>query len=363
MLAKAAADVPEGPMGTWLYEPKWDGFRCIIFRDGDEVVLGSRSSKPLTRYFPEMVDATLAGLPPRCVVDGELVVTGPRGLDWDALGNRIHPAESRIKRLAAETPSSYVAFDLLAVGDEDVRSLGFGERRKFLETVVAAVPGDHPSINLTPITDSAATARDWFNRFEGAGLDGVVAKGVDTTYQHGKRAMVKVKHERTADCVVAGYRMHKSGDGPGSLLLGLYDDAGTLHHVGVASSFSVAKRKTLNEELASWRAEDLAGHPWAEWAQANEAAHESGKRMPGGLSRWSGGKDLSWIPLRMGLVAEVSFTQLQGDPSGRWGPPARFRATARLVRWRPDREPESCTYSQLEVTEPMELQQIFSAGT
>ena len=359
MLAKAAADVPENDDGAWLYEPKWDGFRCLIFRDGDEVILGSRSTKPLTRYFPEMVEAVKASLPPRCVLDGELVVTGPHGLDWDALGNRIHPADSRVRMLAEKTPASFVAFDLLAIGDEDVRPLGFAERRKLLEQLIGGIAGDHPSIQITPVTASAETARDWFDRFEGAGLDGVVSKGATVSYQPGQRVMVKVKHERTADCVVGGYRVHKSGDGPGSLLLGLYDDDGTLHHVGVASSFSAAKRKQLVQDLAEWETDDLTGHPWAEWAEA--AAHEAGGRLPGGVSRWTGTKDLTWVPVRMGLVAEVSFTQLQGDPTGTWGPTARFRATARLVRWRPDREPESCLYSQLEVAAPVELDHIFSA--
>jgi ATP-dependent DNA ligase len=362
MLAKAAPDVPDDAEASWRYEPKWDGFRCIVYRDGDDVALGSRSTKPLTRYFPEMVAAVKAALPPRCVLDGELVVTGPHGLDWDALGNRIHPAESRINRLAAETPSSLVAFDLLAIGDEDCRPLGFDQRRAFLESVLDAVPSGDTRVHLTPITSSADEARDWFERFEGAGLDGVVAKRGDLCYRPGERAMVKVKHERTADCVVAGYRLHKSGDGPGSLLLGLYDNDGTLHHVGVASSFSAARRKALVAELEPWATNTLDGHPWAGWIEAQTAAVASGARLPGGVSRWTGTKDLSWVPLKMGLVAEVSFTQLQGDPSGSWGPPARFRATARFKRWRPDREPESCRYDQLDVAPPIELRQIFAAG-
>lgn len=374
MLAKAAKEVPDDPDVDWRYEPKWDGFRCIVFRDGEEVELGSRSTKPLTRYFPEMVAALRTALPPRCVLDGELVVTGPHGLDWDALGNRIHPAESRINRLARETPASFVAFDLLAIGDEDARPLPFDARRRFLESALGATTGtldgnggggSHPdgrqlSIHLTPITSSAEQACDWFERFEGAGLDGVVAKRADQPYRAGERVMVKVKHDRTADCVVAGFRVHKSGDGPGSLLLGLYDDGGTLHHVGVASSFSAAKRKALAKELEPWTVDDLSGHPWADWAEASASAAESGVRLPGGVSRWNATKDLTWVPLRMGLVAEVSFTQLQGDPTGHWGPPARFRATARFVRWRPDREPASCRYDQLDVSPPVELEHIFS---
>ena len=350
MLAKAAPELPEGPEGRYWFEPKWDGFRCLVFRDGPEVVLGSRNDKPLTRYFPELLDPLRAALPERCVVDGEIVVTGPDGLDFDVLQQRIHPAESRVNRLAAETPASFVAFDLVALGDDSLLDVPLGERRRRLEEVLAHAEAP---VHLTPGTFDRARAEDWFSRFEGAGLDGVMAKAADGTYQPNKRAQLKVKHLRTAECVVAGFREHKNGDGPGSLMLGLYDDEGHLHHLGVASSFSVARRAELREELAPYVAADLTGHPWGEWASA--AAHASGEggRLPGGQSRWNATKDLSFTPLRPDLVAEVAYERVDNG---------RFRHSARFQRWRPDRDPASCTFEQLEVVPPVELS-IALAGS
>jgi len=347
MLAKLAREMPaqEG----MLYEPKWDGFRCIVFRDGDEVELGSRNEKPLTRYFPELPPALKANVPPRCVLDGEIVIAGAGGLEFESLLQRIHPAASRIKMLAETTPASFVAFDLLALGDDDLRQRPFGERRALLEQALATAA---PPVHLTPATSDRAVATDWFNRFEGAGLDGVVAKPISLPYREDERVMWKVKHARTADCVVAGFRVHKDGAGVGSLLLGLYDDEGTLHHVGVASSFSVARRKELAIELEPYRADALDGHPWAAWAEAEAEAVAKGARMPGGQSRWNAGRNMSWEPLRPELVAEVAFDHLQGD---------RFRHATSFVRWRPEREPASCTYGQLEVAVPEELESVFRA--
>jgi ATP-dependent DNA ligase len=347
MLAKLAREMPASE--GMLYEPKWDGFRCIVFRDGDEVELGSRNEKPLTRYFPELPPALIANIPPRCVLDGEIVIAGDGGLEFEALLQRIHPAASRIKMLAETTPASFVAFDLLALGDDDLRQRPFGERRALLEQALGAAA---PPVHLTPATTDPAVATDWFNRFEGAGLDGVVAKPVSLPYREDERVMWKVKHARTADCVVGGFRVHKDGAGVGSLLLGLYDDEGTLHHVGVASSFSVARRKELAVELEPYRANALDGHPWAGWAEAEAAAAEKGGRMPGGQSRWNAGRNMSWEPLRPELVAEVAFDHLQGD---------RFRHATSFVRWRPEREPASCTYGQLEVAIPQELEAVFRA--
>jgi ATP-dependent DNA ligase len=351
MLAKLSRDLPE-PDGM-LYEPKWDGFRCIVFRDGDEVELGSRNEKPLTRYFPELPPALKASLPPRCVLDGEIVIGGDRGLDFEALLQRIHPAASRITMLAETTPAAFVAFDLLALGDVDYRPLPFAERRAALEQALA---GARPPVHLTPSTADRAVAADWFDRFEGAGLDGVVAKPLSLPYREDQRVMLKVKHARTVDCVVAGFRWHKDGEGVGSLLLGLYDDEGTLHHVGVASSFAVARRKELVDELAPHRDGALDGHPWAGWAEAMADAaggpNGGGGRMPGGQSRWNAGRTMEWEPLRLELVAEVAFDHLQGD---------RFRHATHFERWRPDREPRSCTYGQLEVAVPEELEAVFRA--
>jgi ATP-dependent DNA ligase len=342
MLAKAVHELPRDP--GLRYEPKWDGFRCVVFRDGPEIELGSRNDRPLTRYFPEVAELLLAALPPRCVIDGEIVIVTEAGLDFDQLQNRLHPAASRVNKLAVETPASFIAFDLLAVGDEDVTGEPFEQRRRRLEGLL------DPSltrVRLTPMTTDPDTAQDWFTRFEGAGFDGVMAKAADGLYEQDKRVMWKVKHERTADCVVAGFRWHKDGNGVGSLLLGLFDDAGTLHHVGVASSFTAARRKELVEELAPLRENALVTHPWRHWA---EAQAEAGGRMPGGQSRWSAGKDLSWEPLRTELVAEVRYEHVLAG---------RFRHGGRLVRFRPDRTPESCTYGQLEQVAPAELGEVF----
>ncbi len=347
MLAKLAREMPK-PEGM-LYEPKWDGFRCIVFRDGDEVELGSRNEKPLTRYFPELPPALKANIPERCVLDGEIVIGGANGLEFETLLQRIHPAASRIKMLAETTPAAFVAFDMLALGDTDLRPQPFAERRAALEQALATA---QPPVHLTPATDDPVVATDWFNRFEGAGLDGVVAKPLSLPYREDERVMWKVKHARTADCVVAGFRVHKDGAGVGSLLLGLYDEAGTLHHVGVASSFSVARRTELNDELAPYRTGALDSHPWAAWALAEAAAMAKGGRMPGGQSRWNAGRNMEWQPLRPELVAEVAFDHLQGD---------RFRHATSFVRWRPERDARSCTYGQLESAIPEELEAVFRA--
>ncbi|PXY30861.1 ATP-dependent DNA ligase [Prauserella flavalba] len=342
MLATLVRELPTGP--GLVYEPKWDGFRCIVFRDGAEVELGSRNDRPLTRYFPELAGLLAEALPPRCVVDGEIVIVTEAGLDFDALQLRLHPAASRVRKLAGETPASFVAFDLLALGDRDLTGEPFAERRRLLEDILDTAQG---RVHLTPLTADPDVARDWFTRFEGAGFDGVMVKSTDVAYEQDRRVMWKVKHERTADCVVAGFRWHKDGKGVGSLLLGLFDDEGTLHHVGVASGFSVARRTELVTELEPLRENALADHPWREWAAAHA---EAGGRMPGGLSRWSAGKDLSWEPLRTELVAEVRYEHLQAG---------RFRHGGRLVRFRPDRTPESCTYAQLEEVPPAELATLF----
>jgi len=335
--------MPEG--SGLLYEPKWDGFRCIVFRDGPEVELGSRNERPLTRYFPELVESLLANLPERCVLDGEIVIVGRSGLDFDALLQRIHPAASRIKLLASSTPSSFVAFDLLAAGDDDLRGESFESRRSRL---VGLLGRAEPPVYVTPATSDPVVARDWFSRFEGAGLDGVVAKPIDLAYREGERVMLKVKHERTADCVVGGFRWYKDLGGVGSLLLGLYDGNGALHHVGVASGFAVSLRKSLVGDLAPYRLEDLEDHPWAAMAPVADSA-----RRPGALSRWNAGKDLSWEALRPELVCEVAYDHLQGD---------RFRHATSFRRWRRDRAPASCTYDQLEVAVPEELAKVFGAG-
>jgi ATP-dependent DNA ligase len=351
MLAKASDDLPDGD--GWLYEPKWDGFRAIVFRDGDEVLIQSRDLKPLDRYFPELAAPIRASFPERCVVDGEVVIARDGELDFEALLLRIHPAESRVRMLAGETPASFVGWDLLALGDEDLRQTPQGERRARLE---AAFAGVAPPVHLTPATRDRATAADWFDRFEGAGLDGVVAKRLDGVYQPGKRAMLKIKHQRTADCVVAGFRWHKNGPGThiGSLLLGLFDDDGKLHHVGITSSFSWERREALATELAPLREHAIDGHPWGEWAEwaAAGAADASGQRLPGATSRWNRGKDLSWEPLRPERVAEVAYDHLQGD---------RFRHATTFKRWRPDKPPEACRYDQLEETAAYEIAKIFGA--
>lgn len=336
-----ATSVPEIPTAQGMtYEPKWDGFRCIIFRDGDEVELASRGGKTLTRYFPEVVEQARAQLPVRCAVDGELVVirrdadAHPR-LDFEQLQQRIHPAASRVNLLAGQTPADFIAFDLLLLGDEVLMDEEFSARRGRLKAALAHV---RTPVHLTPTTTDVGTARHWFEIFEGAGLDGLIAKPPHIPYTPGKRLMFKVKHARTADAVVAGFRWHKSGPVVGSLLLGLFDDRGTLHHVGVSSSFTVARRKELLDELAPYRENALDDHPWRSWAEASMTA-EGTQRMPGAVSRWSAGKTLEWEPVRPELVVEVAYDAMEGD---------RFRHTARFVRWRPDREPSSCTYDQLE---------------
>ena len=349
MLAKAVDALPTDD--GWLFEPKWDGFRAIVFRDGEEVYTQSRDLRPLDRYFPELGEPLRMSLPERCVVDGEVVISRDGELDFEALLLRIHPAESRVKMLAAETPASFVAWDLLALGDEDLRKVPQGQRRARLEDVLANV---EPPVHLTPATTDRALGEDWFQRFEGAGLDGVVAKRLDGTYQPGKRAMLKIKHARTADCVVAGFRWHKNGPGThiGSLLLGLYDDGGRLHHVGITSSFSWDRRAALVKELAPLRENANDGHPWAEWAEwaGFGSADASGQRLPGATSRWNRGKDLSWEPLRPERVAEVAYDHLQGD---------RFRHATTFKRWRPDKRPGDCRYDQLEETAPYEIAAIF----
>jgi ATP-dependent DNA ligase len=344
MLAKLADALPEGD--GWLYEPKWDGFRVLAFRDGGELYLQSRELRPLDRYFPELAAPLRAALPGRCVVDGEIVIVGSRGLDFEALLQRIHPAGSRVRLLAEETPASVVVFDLLALDDRDLRAAPLAERRALLEERLG---GAAPPVHVTPATRDRALAADWFSRFEGAGLDGVVAKRLDGPYQPGVRAMVKVKHARTADCVVGGFRWHKEGPGKevGSLLLGLYDDAGRLHHVGVCSSFAAARRRALATELEPLRDAAMQDHPWRDWASA---AGDPGQRLPGATSRWNRGKELGWEPLRIERVCEVAYDHLQGD---------RFRHATQFRRWRPDRTPASCRYDQLEATPPYELARIF----
>jgi ATP-dependent DNA ligase len=349
MLAKRVGELPDGP--GWIFEPKWDGFRVLVFRDGDELLLQSRDEKPLDRYFPELREPLLVQLPPRCVLDGEIVIAKDGGLDFEALQLRIHPAASRVALLAKEIPSSVVFWDVLCEGDRDLRDQPFRARRGALEALLARAK---PPLHVTPATADRAAAGDWFRRFEGAGLDGVLAKPESGTYQPNKRVMLKVKHERECDCVVAGFRWHKRGDGTsvGSLLLGLYDESGTLHHVGVAASFTDQKRRELVSVLAPYREGALADHPWKDWAgEGDPEAH--GQRMPGAKSRWSQGKNLSWEPLRPELVVEVAYDHMQGT---------RFRHTAHFRRWRTDKRPRDCTYAQLEVVPPHELSSIFSSG-
>ena len=345
MLASLADEVPSG---NYLYEPKWDGFRALVFRGKGDVYLQSRDSRPLDRYFPDLHDSLIAGLPEDCVLDGEIVIATSRGLDFDALQLRLHPAASRVQKLAKETPSSFVAFDVLAIGKRNLMGEPQAERRAALEQLLNNVK---PPVYLTPVTRDRSTALDWLTRFEGAGLDGVIAKLDSVPYQPGKRAMIKVKHARTAECVVAGFRWHKSGkDAVGSLLLGLYDDKGVLQHVGVTSSFKMDMRKKLVKELAPLRKSAMDDHPWREWAGAAAAS----SRMPGAQSRWSAGKDLSWEPLRIERVCEVKYDHMQGE---------RFRHAALFLRWRPDKQPRDCRYDQLEVTKPYVLERIFSSGS
>jgi ATP-dependent DNA ligase len=346
MLAKLASGLP--PAGDFLYEPKWDGFRAIVFRGKDDLLIQSRELKPLDRYFPELRAMLLERLPPGCVLDGEIIIATPHGLDFDALQQRIHPAASRINKLAEAMPASFVAFDLLVVGEKSVMQDPQRARRAMLEKLLENAG---PPLFLTPMTEERETAARWLEKYEGAGLDGVIVKPATAAYQPGKRAMIKVKHERTADCVVAGFRWHKSGEGIiGSLLLGLYDARGALQHVGVTSSFTMARRKELAKELEPLRNNALEGHPWREWAEAQAEM----QRMPGAQSRWSAGKDLRWEPLRLERVCEVKYDHLQGD---------RFRHATTFLRWRPDKSPKECRYDQLEVVQPYQLTKIFSEGT
>ncbi|MEO8451198.1 MAG: ATP-dependent DNA ligase [Gemmatimonadota bacterium] len=345
MLAKLADTLPEG--GSYLFEPKWDGFRAIVFRGASDVFIQSRDLKPLDRYFPELYAVLLEQLPAGSVIDGEIVITTPHGLDFNALQMRLHPAASRVAKLAKETPASFVGFDVLAAGGRSVMEAPQRERRGVLEQLLAEAG---PPIYLTPMTRDRETASRWLEQFEGAGLDGVIAKPDEAAYQPGKRAMIKVKHARTAECVVAGFRWHKSGkDAVGSLLLGLYDDRGMLQHVGVTSSFTMEMRRHLVQELAPLRENALEHHPWREWGEASEQ-----HRTPGAQSRWSAGKDLSWEPVRVERVCEVKYDHLQGN---------RFRHAATFLRWRLDKQPRDCRYDQLEVTKPYELDLVFSSGS
>ncbi len=350
MLAKRVDDLPVG--ATWIFEPKWDGFRALIFRDGDEIEIQSRDEKPLNRYFPELVETLRSQLPARCVLDGEIVIAKNSGLDFDSLQLRLHPAASRVKLLSKQIPASIVFFDLLCEGDRDLRGEPFEKRRQELEALLSSAA---PPIHLTPATRESSVASDWFRRFEGAGLDGVIAKPISGIYEPNKRVMLKVKHERDCDCVVAGFRWYKKGErtAVGSLLLGLFDDSGALQHVGVCASFSDEKRRELVEFLAPYRKDALVDHPWKQWAEHAPADGEAGHRMPGGQSRWSQGKDLSWEPLRPELVVEVAYEHMQG---------ARFRHMAHFRRWRTDKKPSHCTYAQLEVVPPQELAAIFAGG-
>ncbi|HSE07746.1 MAG TPA: ATP-dependent DNA ligase [Nocardioidaceae bacterium] len=352
MLAKSVKGIPDPAKheGGLSFEPKWDGFRCIVFRDGDEVILASRNTKELTRYFPEVVEAVKDSLPPRCVVDGEIFVAIGERLEFERLQERIHPADSRVRMLAETTPASYVAFDLLALDDETLMNEPFSVRRARLEDAMARAV---PPVYLTATTRDPVEATDWFAHFEGAGLDGVVAKPMSSTYQPNVRTMFKIKHERTADVVVAGYRLHKTStaDRPllGSLLLGLYDDGGTLQHVGVAAAFSEKRRAELIEELAPLVA-DISEHPWGNWAEA-EHHNVTGERLPGAQSRWSSGKDLSFVPLDPKLVLEVGYDHMEGT---------RFRHTAQFKRWRPDRDPDTCGYEQLEEPVSYDLGKVLT---
>lgn len=343
MLATRAASLPPG--GDWIFEPKWDGFRALIFRDGNEILIQSRDEKPLNRYFPDLIEPLLSQLPQRCALDGEIVIARDGRLDFDALQLRLHPAASRVKLLSGQMPASVVFFDILCEGDRRLMDAPFRERRRSLESILESA---QPPIHITPATTDRDIAEDWFRRFEGAGLDGVMAKLGEKTYEPNKRVMVKIKHERECDCVVAGFRWHKNDSTAiGSLLLGLYDTSGTLQHVGVCASFPMKKRLELTEFLKPYREDGLVAHPWKEWASVDL------RRIPGAQSRWSQGKDLSWEPVRPELVLEVAYDHMQGH---------RFRHTAQFRRWRFDKKPADCTYAQLEVVAPHELKEIFAAG-
>jgi ATP-dependent DNA ligase len=354
MLAKRVDDLPGG--GTWIFEPKWDGFRALVFRDGDEIQIQSREEKPLNRYFPELLETLRSQLPARCVLDGEIVIATNGGLDFEALQLRLHPAASRVKLLSTQIPASIVLFDLLSEGDRDLRGEPFEIRRRELEALLSSAA---PPVHLTPATREPDVASDWFRRFEGAGLDGVMAKPISGTYESNKRVMLKIKHERDCDCVVAGFRWYKKGErtAVGSLLLGLFDHSGMLQHVGVCASFADEKRRELTEFLSPYRQDAIANHPWKQWGMqgAEHVAEQAGAghRMPGGQSRWSQGKDLSWEPLRPELVVEVAYEHMQGS---------RFRHMAHFRRWRTDKKPGDCTYAQLEVVPPQELAAIFTGG-
>ena len=350
MLANRVGELPPGE--GWIFEPKWDGFRALIFRDGDEIFIQSRDEKPLDRYFPELHPPILEQLPERCVLDGEIVIAGDGGLEFEDLQLRLHPAASRVAKLSKEIPASIVFFDLLAEGDRDLRGEPFEKRRAALEKLLRKAK---PPLHITPATRDRELAADWFKRFEGAGLDGVVAKPANGVYEPNKRVMLKVKHERECDCVVAGFRWHKNSDGTaiGSLLLGLYDAEGNLEHVGVCASFTAAKRKELVTFLEPYRKNALDNHPWRAWADADAGSEGAVHRRPGAMSRWSQGKDLSWEPLRPELVVEVAYDHMQGS---------RFRHTAQFRRWRSDKKPTDCTYEQLEVVPPHELADIFATG-
>ena len=349
MLAKRVGELPVG--NTWIFEPKWDGFRALVFRDGDEILIQSRDTKSLNRYFPELLVTLKSQLPARCVLDGEIVIATEGGLDFEVLQLRIHPAASRVKLLSQQTPASIVFFDLLCAGDRDLCGEPFESRRAELESLLSSAA---PPIHITPATHERDVAEDWFRRFEGAGLDGLVAKPIAGAYEPDKRVMLKVKHERDCDCVVAGFRWHKTGEGTavGSLLLGLFDDAGALQHVGVCASFTLEKRRELVEFLSPYRLGALDHHPWKSWADPGTANGGGERRMPGGQSRWSQGKDLSWEPLRPELVVEVAYEHMQGS---------RFRHMAQFRRWRIDKKPSDSTYAQLEVVPPQELMEIFSS--
>jgi ATP-dependent DNA ligase len=347
MLAKRVEELPIGD--TWIFEPKWDGFRALVFRDRDEILIQSRDEKPLSRYFPELLEPLRSTLPDRCALDGEIVIVKNEGLDFQELQLRLHPAASRVRLLSQQSPASIVFFDLLCEGQRDLCGEPFERRRELLESLLSSAT---QPIHLTPATRDSSVAADWFRRFEGAGLDGVMAKPISGTYEPNKRVMFKVKHERDCECVVAGFRWHRKGDRPavGSLLLGLYDDAGVLHHVGVCSSFAAAKRLELVDFLVSYRENALAHHPWKQWAEYGPEMADVGQRIPGGQSRWSQGKDLSWEPLRPELVVEVAYDHMHGS---------RFRHIALFRRWRQDKKPADCTYAQLEVVPPQELFEIF----
>ena len=347
MLAKRVGELPAG--STWIFEPKWDGFRALVFWDGEEILIQSRDEKPLNRYFPEVVDTLRAQLPAGCVLDGEIVIATKDGLDFDSLQLRLHPAASRVKLLSKQIPASVVFFDLLCADGRDMREEPFLVRRQHLESLLSS---SKPPIHLTPATTDRGVASDWFRRFEGAGLDGVMAKPESGSYEPDKRVMLKVKHERECDCVVAGFRWHKKGERSmvGSLLLGLFDDTGALQHVGVCASFTEQKRRELVDFLNPYRENALVDHPWRSWAEYATTANEAGQRAPGGQSRWSQGKDLSWEPLRPTLVVEVAYEHMQG---------ARFRHMSQFRRWRMDKRPADCTYAQLEVVPPQELMEIF----